>query len=123
MCIHVSFLTLLTLSLINRVVSVFFDYYASFKIEEKYGKNKKTKEVFIKDEVVETVLDLILSFILYIPCLYILNILKDGQTASLLLMHNHYVMFRTVRYWFYPLFNSLRNQLYLSKKFNIHLRN
>ena len=67
------FVTLLSLSLINRIVSVFFDYYASFKIEEKYGKNKKTKEVFIKDEVVETVLDLILSFILYIPCLYILE--------------------------------------------------
>lgn len=67
------FVTVLSISLINRVVSVCFDYYATFKIEEKYGKNKKTKEVFIKDEVVETVLDFILSFILYIPCLYILE--------------------------------------------------
>lgn len=44
------FVTVLSISLINRIVSVFFDYYATFKIEEKYGKNKKTKEVFIKDE-------------------------------------------------------------------------
>ena len=67
------FVTVLSITLINRVVSVCFDYYATFKIEEKYGKNKKTKEVFMKDEVVETVLDLILSFILYIPCLYVLE--------------------------------------------------
>ena len=67
------FVTVLSITLINRVVSVCFDYYATFKIEEKYGKNKKTKELFIKDEVVETVLDLILSFILYIPCLYVLE--------------------------------------------------
>ena len=40
-------------------------------VAAKYGKNKKTLKVFIKDEVVETVLDLVLSFILYIPCLYI----------------------------------------------------
>lgn len=67
------FVTLLSISLINRVISLFFDYYATFKIEEKYGKNKKTLPIFIKDEVVETLLDLVLSFILYMPCLYILE--------------------------------------------------
>ncbi len=52
---------------------------------------RETKEVFIKDEVVETVLDLVfLSFILYIPCLYILeHIERWTNLASLLLMNNH----------------------------------
>ena len=64
------FVTVLSISLINRVVSICFDYYATFKIEEKYGKNKKTLRVFIKDEVVETVLDLVLSSFIYLVFIF-----------------------------------------------------
>lgn len=42
--------TLLITSLIEEIVNLPFDYYATFVIEEKYGKNKKTPLIFFKDE-------------------------------------------------------------------------
>lgn len=68
-----SLLTLFIFILIKRVIEVIFDYYATFKIEEKYNKNRKTLSIFLKDVIIETLLDCLLTFVLYIPCLYILE--------------------------------------------------
>lgn len=40
---------LLITNLIKLIISVGFDYYDTFVIEEKYGFNKKTKSLFVKD--------------------------------------------------------------------------
>ena len=56
------FLTLLVFTLITMPVSIPFDYYDTFVIEEKYGMNKTTKRTFILDLVKQTIIGLILSY-------------------------------------------------------------
>ena len=46
--------------IVTIVPDVWFDYYSTFVIDEKYGLNKQTKKDFAKDEVIEQVLQILL---------------------------------------------------------------
>ena len=52
------------LSVVSSVLDIPFDYYATFRIEEKYGFNKTTRRVFWLDTVKELVLSLVLGGVL-----------------------------------------------------------
>ena len=49
------------LSVVSSVLDIPFDYYATFRIEEKYGFNKTTRRVYWLDTVKELVLSLVLG--------------------------------------------------------------
>ena len=51
-------------TLINTVVSIFFDYRATMVIEQKYGFNKSTVQTFIKDKIRELIIALALNLFL-----------------------------------------------------------
>lgn len=59
--------TLLITSLIEEIVNLPFDYYATFVIEEKYGKNKKTPLIFFKDECLGFVSNLVIMCVIVLP--------------------------------------------------------
>mgnify|MGYP003289862822 FL=1 len=52
------------LSVASTVLDIPFDYYATFRIEEKYGFNKTTRRVYWLDTVKELVLSLVLGGVL-----------------------------------------------------------
>ena len=52
------------LSVVSSVLDIPFDYYATFRIEEKYGFNKTTRRVYWLDTVKELFLSLVLGGVL-----------------------------------------------------------
>ena len=52
------------LSVVSTVLDIPFDYYATFRIEEKYGFNKTTRRVYWLDAVKELFLSLVLGGVL-----------------------------------------------------------
>lgn len=54
--------TLAVFTVISMIVSVPFDHYDTFVIEEKYGMNKTTKKTFVLDVIKEAILSLIVSY-------------------------------------------------------------
>ena len=52
------------LSVVSSVLDIPFDYYATFRVEEKYGFNKTTRRVYWLDTVKELVLSLVLGGVL-----------------------------------------------------------
>ena len=54
--------TLAVFTVISMIVSVPFDHYDTFVIEEKYGMNNTTKKTFALDVIKESVLSLIVSY-------------------------------------------------------------
>ena len=55
-------LTITIFGLVSLIVSIPFDHYDTFVIEEKYGMNKTTKKTFVLDKIKEAILSLILSY-------------------------------------------------------------
>ena len=58
-------LVILVTQVINNLITVPLDYYATFSIEERYGKNKKTKKEWLKDYVLNLLLEIVLNVVLF----------------------------------------------------------
>ena len=58
----------------NKFLSIPFDYIDSFIIEEKFGFNKKTLYIFIYDEVVSTIVAIVLTVPIYYGFLWAVEI-------------------------------------------------
>ena len=51
--------------LVNTLVGIPFQYISQFKIEEKYGFNRTTHKIFVKDQIIGFVLEYVLDVALY----------------------------------------------------------
>ena len=58
-------LVILVTQVINNLITVPLDYYATFSIEERYGKNKKTKKEWLKDYALNLLLEIVLNVVLF----------------------------------------------------------
>lgn len=58
-------LVILVTQVINNLITIPLDYYATFSIEERYGKNKKTKKEWLKDYVLNLLLEIVLNVVLF----------------------------------------------------------
>ena len=58
-------LTALVSQVISNLISLPLDYYATFSIEERYGKNKKTKKEWLKDYLVNQLLEIIVEIVIF----------------------------------------------------------
>ena len=67
------FLTFTLLMGITTVVDLFFEYRFTFQIEEKYGKNKKTKKEFYKDFLIENGLNYGINLGIFFPLIYVME--------------------------------------------------
>ena len=65
-------LTAAVITAIDFLIGLPFAYYRTFTIENRYGLNHKTKQVFFKDELVELVTGFVLNTALYCLLQYIL---------------------------------------------------
>lgn len=78
------FWLIIILSIISNFLSIPFDYYDTFFIEEKYGMNKTTKKTFILDKVKSFILEIILSFLLIFIIKYLYD--KFGNRGTILII-------------------------------------
>ena len=60
----VGFVVMIVFLVVSSVLDIPFDYYATFRIEEKYGFNKTTRRVYWLDTVKELFLSLVLGGVL-----------------------------------------------------------
>lgn len=58
-------LTIVICELISYIPSTIISYYRTFTIEEKYGKNKKTKGMFIREALIDFIMGLFLYFLIF----------------------------------------------------------
>ena len=65
-------ISVILMSIIPLFVSVPLNWYRCFRIDEKYGLNKRTQKEFIKDEIIDFAGGLLLSVLLYELLSYIL---------------------------------------------------
>ena len=61
---------LLTLSILYNIISIPFDYYDTFVIEEKFEFNKTSKKLFWSDKLKSLILSVILGIIILYPIIY-----------------------------------------------------
>lgn len=71
------FSTLITLMILSDLITIPFDYYSTFYIDEKFQLNKKTKAEFFKDTIIEEITQFIASIILYTFMIYICSNLSN----------------------------------------------
>ena len=64
-------LFILIFTAITLPISIPFEYYQNFKIEEKYGFNKTTHKTFIVDQIKSFVISVILSFVLFLVVMFL----------------------------------------------------
>ena len=71
---YVRYLFALTvITLISDVISLPFDYYDTFVIEEKYGLNTSTKKTFFLDAIKEFIIGMVLSYGLLVLIMLLYN--------------------------------------------------
>lgn len=58
-------LTVLCSHVISQIITIPLDYYATFSIEERYGKNKKTKKEWLKDYLLNLFLEIVLNIVVF----------------------------------------------------------
>ena len=69
--------TFFILTTVHMIFDCIFEWISTFYIEEKYGKNKKTKAEFWKDFTIENGLNLVVSLGLFLPIIYVCEHLVD----------------------------------------------
>ena len=72
---------ILAFTLVSTIISIPFDYYQNFVIEEKYGFNKTTVKTFILDIIKSLVLGVILSLLLFLAVMFLFE--KFGNLGIL----------------------------------------
>ncbi len=58
-------LTVLVSHVISQIITIPLSYYATFSIEERYGKNKKTKKEWLKDYLLNLFLEIVLNIVVF----------------------------------------------------------
>ena len=64
-------LTIAVFTVISMVMSLPFNYYDTFVIEEKYGMNKTTPKTFWLDVVKETAIGIVFTFVVLVAVIYL----------------------------------------------------
>lgn len=99
--LSVGVIFLLAFNIINGVISLPFDWYFNFELEEKFGFNKMTPKIFIIDHIKQFFLGLAIG----VPLLYaILFFLYKTGDNWWLITWAFIVAFQFIMIWAYPKF-------------------
>lgn len=106
--IYLQMLSVILLNtLVSAVVSLPFDYYSTFTVEEKYGFNKSTKKTFVADQIKDFFIELILMTLLV--CAFIGFHKKFGDLVILFFTVG-IILFGLIFSFLTPLFTKLFNK-------------
>lgn len=62
---------ILIFTALSTILSLPFEYYRNFKIEEKYGFNKSTKKTFWLDQIKSLLIETVLMFVLFLAVMFL----------------------------------------------------
>ena len=62
---------ILIFTALSTILSLPFEYYQNFKIEEKYGFNKSTKKTFWLDQIKSLLIETVLMFVLFLAVMFL----------------------------------------------------
>ncbi len=99
----------LVLFIFNAIISMPFNYYSTFYIEEKYGFNKTTLKTFILDKIKGIILSAIIGGALLALAMYLLSVFNDGFWLWLWFGLSVFMIFMNMFYaeLIVPIFNKL----------------
>ena len=99
----------LVLFIFNAIISLPFNYYSTFYIEEKYGFNKTTLKTFILDKIKGIILSAIIGGALLALAMYLLSVFNDGFWLWLWFGLSVFMIFMNMFYaeLIVPIFNKL----------------
>ena len=95
-------------SLVNEIIELPFDWYSTFKIEEKFGFNKSTPKLFILDKLKGLLLMIILGGALLTAILFIYEYFGEYFWLLAWIVVSAFSLLMTFFYseWIVPLFNK-----------------
>jgi STE24 endopeptidase len=104
-----SALFFLSFFLLNTIVSIPFQYYSTFYIEEKYGFNKTTLKVFITDRIKGILLSILIGGLILFIALFIYQKIENNFWLYLWIFISAFIIFIQMFYTslIVPLFNKL----------------
>jgi STE24 endopeptidase len=104
-----SALFFLSFFLLNTIVSIPFQYYSTFYIEEKYGFNKTTLKVFITDRIKGILLSILIGGLILFIALFIYQKIENNFWVYLWIFISAFIIFIQMFYTslIVPLFNKL----------------
>ena len=99
----------LSFFLLNTIVSIPFQYYSTFYIEEKYGFNKTTLKVFITDRIKGILLSILIGGLILFIALFIYQKIENNFWVYLWIFISAFIIFIQMFYTslIVPLFNKL----------------
>jgi len=99
----------LSFFLLNTIVSIPFQYYSTFYIEEKYGFNKTTLKVFITDRIKGILLSILIGGLILFIALFIYHKIENNFWVYLWIFISAFIIFIQMFYTslIVPLFNKL----------------
>ncbi len=99
----------LSFFLLNTIVSIPFQYYSTFYIEEKYGFNKTTLKVFINDRIKGILLSILIGGLILFIALFIYHKIENNFWVYLWIFISTFIIFLQMFYTslIVPLFNKL----------------
>lgn len=99
----------LSFFLINTIVSIPFQYYSTFYIEEKYGFNKTTLKVFVTDRIKGILLSILIGGLILFIALFIYKKIENNFWVYLWIFISAFIIFLQMFYTslIVPLFNKL----------------
>ena len=99
----------LSFFLLNTIVSIPFQYYSTFYIEEKYGFNKTTLKVFIIDRIKGILLSILIGGLILFIALFIYQKIENNFWVYLWIFISAFIIFIQMFYTslIVPLFNKL----------------
>ena len=99
----------LSFFLLNTIVSIPFQYYSTFYIEEKYGFNKTTLKVFVTDRIKGILLSILIGGLILFIALFIYKKIENNFWVYLWIFISAFIIFLQMFYTslIVPLFNKL----------------
>lgn len=86
----ISLISILVIDTISMIINIIYDYYCTFHIEEKFGKNHKTIQIFIKDELLENVFiysaNIVLQMLFVLMMEYLIKMNNIQLTKAILIV-------------------------------------
>ena len=123
---------ILVFTLVSTLISIPFDYYQNFVIEEKYGFNKTTIKTFVLDILKSFLIGLILSVILFFAIMFFFETIGNWgivATVAAIILFNVFIAFMSLPIMrifnkFTPLEEGeLRDKLTeLCRKYNVKIK-
>jgi STE24 endopeptidase len=94
---------------INLSISIPIQYYSTFVIEEKYGFNKSSKQLFFTDQIKRFLMTILIGSILLYCATYVYSIIKEGFWIFLWIGLSLFLVFLNSFYasLIVPIFNKL----------------